>query len=86
MIDLKSGKLIQTLSFKCKPNMKNMIVRSVQILRDSSIVTLHTYPQEPSYMIKWTPQDLVTDASKIRWKQEYTTEVHKKPSAGFKVF
>ena len=57
IIDLKTDKVMQKLSFKCKPNMKNMVIKTCKIMRDSSILTLHNWPQEPSYLIKWRPVD-----------------------------
>ena len=55
IVDLtsKGGTVIQKLNFKPAPNQKNMIMRSCLFARDNSVYTLATFPQLPTYLIRW---------------------------------
>ena len=48
--------VLQKLSFKNQPNAKSMMMRSCIIRRDNSVYTLAQMPQQPSYLILWSPQ------------------------------
>lgn len=55
--DLKSKNLVGKVSFKYKPEMKNMIMRGCAFrLQDDSLYTLCTQPREPTFLIRWQQQ------------------------------
>lgn len=76
MIDLRQksqGKInpqvIQKLSFKNQPTAKSMMMKSCIIRRDNSVYTLAAMPQQPSYLILWSPEQ---KGKSVLWKEKAT--------------
>lgn len=78
----KKGSVVQKLNFKPAPNQKNMSMRACLFARDNSLFTLCTYPQLPSYLIKW--QCVPKEKGPPQWTPAITKEVHNKPCAGMR--
>jgi len=57
IFDLKSKTLLDKLSFKCRPDTKNMIMRACAFTDDGSVFTLCTQAREPTFVIKWKNSD-----------------------------
>ena len=55
LFDLRTKSVLQKLTFKCKPDAKNMTMRSAIFRRDGGLYTLAIQPREPSFLIRWQP-------------------------------
>lgn len=78
VFDIKSRQLLDKVSFKYKPDMKNMIMRACLFREDDSLYTLCTQPREPSFLIRWRP------LGNKKYEQQTTSQVHRMASTGMR--
>lgn len=56
--DLKTKALLDKLSFKFKPELRNnMVMRDCLFHSDGSVYTLAVEPRQPTFVVKWTPNE-----------------------------
>ena len=81
----QGGKVIQKLSFRPAPNLRNMKMQSCLFARDGSIYTMAIYPQQPTYVIRWQCNRRENQPkAPPTWTPALTKEVHHKPSKGMR--
>ena len=86
IIDLtKKGEICQKLTFKPAPNQRNMKIQSCLFDKDNTVYTLATWPQMPSYVIRWQGNSKIDESNMpTNWNAAITKEVHHKPSTGMR--